>query len=39
MMRMKDTETIKEYFDRLLIVLNKICLLREDLPDRRTEEL
>ena len=34
MLRMKETETIKEYFDRLLIVVNKIRLLREDLPDR-----
>jgi len=35
---MKETETIKEYFDRLLIVVNKIRLLREDLPDRRIVE-
>ena len=38
MLRMKDNETIKEYFDRLLIVVNKICLLREDLPDSRVVE-
>jgi len=38
MLRMKETETIKEYFDRLLIVVNKIRLLREDLPDRRIVE-
>jgi len=35
---MKEIETIKEYFDRLLIVVNKIRLLREDLPDRRIVE-
>jgi len=38
MLRMKETEAIKEYFDRLLIVVNKIHLLREDLPDRRIVE-
>jgi len=38
MLRMKETETIKEYFDRLLIVVNKIRLLREDLLDRRIVE-
>jgi len=38
MLRMKETETIKEYFNRLLIVVNKICLLREDLSDRRIVE-
>jgi len=37
-LRMKETETIKEYFDRLLIVVNKIRLLREDLPDRKIVE-
>jgi len=35
---MKETETIKEYFDRLSIVVNKIRLLREDLPDSRIVE-
>jgi len=38
MLRMKEAETIKEYFDRLLAVVNKIRLLREDLPDRRIVE-
>jgi len=38
MLRMKETEIIKEYFDRLLIVVNKIRLLCEDLPDRRIVE-
>jgi len=38
MLRMKETETIKEYFDRLFIVVNKIRLLREDLSDRRIVE-
>jgi len=37
-LRMKETETIKEYFDRLSIVVNKIRLLREDLPDSRIVE-
>ena len=35
MLRMKETETIKEYFDKLLIMVNKIRLLREELPDKR----
>jgi len=38
MLRMKEAETIKEYFDRLLAMFNKIRLLREDLPDRRIVE-
>jgi len=38
MLRMKETKTIKEYFDRLLIVVNKIRLLQEDLPDKRIVE-
>jgi len=38
MLRMKEAETIKKYFDRLLAVVNKIRLLREDLPDRRIVE-
>jgi len=38
MLRMKEAETFKEYFDRLLVVVNKIRLLREDLPDRRIVE-
>ena len=38
MLRMKEAETIKEYFDRLLAVVNKIRLLREDLPDRKIIE-
>jgi len=35
---MKEAETIKEYFDRLLAAVNKIRLLLEDLPDRRIVE-
>jgi len=35
---MKEGETIKEYFDRLLAVVNKTRLLREDLPDRMIVE-
>ena len=38
MLRMKEAETIKEYFDRCLVVVNKILLLRENLPDRRIVE-
>jgi len=38
MLRMKEAEIIKEYFDRLLTVVNKIRLLREDLPDRMIVE-
>jgi len=38
MLKMREAETIKEYFDRLLAVVNKIRLLHEDLPDRRIVE-
>jgi len=38
MLRLKEAETIKEYFDRLLAVVNKIQLLRKDLPYRRIVE-
>jgi len=38
MLRMKEAKTIKKYFDRLFAVVNKIQLLREDLPDRRIIE-
>jgi len=38
MLRMKEAETIKQYFDRLLAMVNKIRLLREDLLDRRIVE-
>ena len=38
MLRMKQNETIKEYFDRLLMIVNKIRLLQEDLPDKRVVE-
>jgi len=38
MLRMKEAETIKEYFDRLLVVVNKIRLLCEYLPNRRIIE-
>jgi len=38
MLRIKEVETIKEYFDRLLAAVNKIQLLREYLPDRRIVE-
>jgi len=38
MLRMKENETIKEYFDRHLMLVNKIRLLQEDLPDKRVVE-
>ena len=38
MLRMKEAENIKEYFDRLLAVVNKIRLLRENLPDKMIVE-
>ena len=37
MLRLKENETTKEYFDRLLLVVNKIRLLK-DLPDKRVVE-
>ena len=37
-MRMKDNESIKEYVDRLMEVVNKIRLLGEDLTDQRVVE-
>jgi len=38
MLRMKEAETIKEYFDRLLAMVNKIQLLHEYLLDKRIIE-
>ena len=38
MLRMKQNETIKEYFDRILMVVNKIRLLQEGLSDKRVVE-
>lgn len=38
LLRMKDTENIKEYCDRLLNVVNKIRLIGEQLPDSRVVE-
>ncbi|XP_017416709.1 uncharacterized protein LOC108327526 [Vigna angularis] len=35
MQRMKDSETIKDYADKLLGIANKICLLGTDIPDSR----
>ena len=37
-LRMKDNESIKEYVDRLMEVVNKIWLLGEDLTDQRVVE-
>ena len=37
-LRMKDNESIKEYVDRLMEVVNKIRLLGEDLTDQRVVE-
>ncbi|CAL5381550.1 unnamed protein product [Camellia sinensis] len=38
MQRMKESETIKEYSDRLLSIVNKVRLLGEDLSDKRVVE-
>ncbi|XP_027182312.1 uncharacterized protein LOC113780733 [Coffea eugenioides] len=38
LLRMKDTENIKEYSDKLLDVVNKIRLIGEQLPDSRVIE-
>jgi len=35
---MKESKTIKEYFDRLFVVVNKIIMSCEDLPDKRIVE-
>ncbi|XP_017416388.1 uncharacterized protein LOC108327168 [Vigna angularis] len=35
MQRMKDSETIKDYADKLLGVANEICLFGTDIPDSR----
>ncbi|XP_022848701.1 uncharacterized protein LOC111371002 [Olea europaea var. sylvestris] len=37
-LKMKDSEAVKEYADRLMKVVNKIRLLGDDLPDRRIVE-
>ena len=37
-MRIKDNESIKEYVDRLMEVVNKIRLLGEDLTNQRVVE-
>ena len=37
-LRMKDTELVKEFTDRLLKVVNQIRVLGEDLPDKRVVE-
>ncbi|XP_022887542.1 uncharacterized protein LOC111403317 [Olea europaea var. sylvestris] len=33
-LKMKEAETVKEFYDRLMKVVNKIRLLEDDLPDR-----
>jgi len=38
MQKMKESETIKEFSDRLLSIVNKVRLLGEDLPDKRVVE-
>ncbi|KAJ0018343.1 hypothetical protein Pint_10806 [Pistacia integerrima] len=35
---MKESETMKEYSDRLQVIVNRIRLLGEELPDRRIVE-
>ncbi|XP_058003992.1 uncharacterized protein LOC131180657 [Hevea brasiliensis] len=37
-LKMKESETLKEYTDRLMTVVNKIKLLGEDLSDKRVVE-
>ncbi|XP_022854959.1 uncharacterized protein LOC111376239 [Olea europaea var. sylvestris] len=37
-LKMKDSESVKEYSDRLMKVVNQIRLLGDDLPDRRVVE-
>ncbi|XP_022889308.1 uncharacterized protein LOC111404783 [Olea europaea var. sylvestris] len=37
-LKMKDSESVKDYADRLIKVVIKIRLLRDDLPDRRVVE-
>jgi hypothetical protein len=38
MQKMKETETIRDFSDRLLSIVNKVRLLGEDLPDKRVVE-
>nr|GMD22253.1 uncharacterized protein LOC110636393 [Ipomoea batatas] len=38
MQKMKETESLKDYTERLKKVVNKIILLREELPDDRVVE-
>jgi hypothetical protein len=33
MQKMKETESIKDYFDKLLSIINKVRLLRKEFPD------
>ncbi|XP_019241972.1 PREDICTED: uncharacterized protein LOC109222013 [Nicotiana attenuata] len=38
MQRMKESETVKEYSDRLLSIVNKVRMLGKNLPDSRVVE-
>ena len=38
MQKMKETETIRDFSNRLLFIVNKVRLLGEDLPDKRVVE-
>ncbi|KAL4272072.1 hypothetical protein GQ457_13G024560 [Hibiscus cannabinus] len=38
MLRMKESESVKEYADRLMMIVNQIRLLGEDLPEKRVVE-
>ncbi|CAI9763112.1 unnamed protein product [Fraxinus pennsylvanica] len=37
-LKMKDSESVKEFSDRLMKVVNQIRLLSDDLPDKRVVE-
>ncbi|XP_052206843.1 uncharacterized protein LOC127811178 [Diospyros lotus] len=38
LLRMKETENVKEYIDRVIKVVNQVRLLGEDLPEKRVVE-
>jgi hypothetical protein len=38
MQKMKETETIRDFSDRLLFIVNKVRLLGEDFPDKKVVE-
>jgi hypothetical protein len=38
MQKMKETETIRDFSNRLLFIVNKVRLLGEDFPDKKVVE-